>query len=122
SRLELVTHGPDGRWAYALSSEYDVTLKDGDSTVHFRGTADRPALSHDEHQRALERMESDAQRAGIAVDRLPLWGSGVQASPTVAVLRCRRATLGRTEPARRIAARRRCLGREWQPDPKGTVA
>jgi hypothetical protein len=71
STRELVTHGPQERWAYAISSSYEITVREGDSSQQFRRTAARPRLSSDERESAVRRMEADAARAGISVNQLP---------------------------------------------------
>lgn len=68
---ELIAHGPGGRWAHGLSSTYEITLHDGDTSRVIVGSAARPALSDEERVAAQERLESDARRAGIAVRQLP---------------------------------------------------
>jgi hypothetical protein len=71
SAQELVAHGPHERWAHAISSSYDVLLREGDSIRHVLGVTARTSLSSEERASAVRRMEADAKRAGITVDQLP---------------------------------------------------
>jgi hypothetical protein len=68
---DLVTHGPQGRWAHGISSAYDITLRQGDSSRQIVGTAASPRLSSEERASAVRRMEDDAARAGVPIDQLP---------------------------------------------------
>lgn len=68
---ELVTHGRGERWAHALSSSYEITLATKDSAITLIGDARSPALSAEESAAAVRRMESDAERVGVQVARLP---------------------------------------------------
>src|SRR5690606_15909601 len=68
---DLVTQGPQGRWAHGISSAYDITLVVGDSSRQIVGSAASPPLSSEEQASAVRRMEADAARAGISVARLP---------------------------------------------------
>jgi hypothetical protein len=71
SNRELVAHGAQERWAHAMSSTYDVTVWEGDSSWHLLGVATRTSLSSEERASAVRRMEADAKRAGITVGQLP---------------------------------------------------
>lgn len=71
SARDLVTHGPHGKWAHGISSAYEITLWQGDSTRQIVGEAASPRLSSEERESAIRRMEDDAARAGLSIDRLP---------------------------------------------------
>lgn len=71
SARDLVTHGPGERWAHVITSAYDIILRQGDSRRSIVGTAASPRLSPEERASAVDRMEADAARVGIPIDRLP---------------------------------------------------
>lgn len=71
STRELVTHGPQGKWAHGISSAYDITLRQDHSNRQIAGTAASPRLSSQERASAIRRMEDDAARAGVSVNELP---------------------------------------------------
>jgi hypothetical protein len=67
SPAELQAHSPTGEYAHMLSSRYEIDWRDesGNLIRHITGdVTEGPALSADERQRADERLENDAKRAG----------------------------------------------------------
>lgn len=61
----LVAHGPGGRWASAVSSEYVVTLRHGGETVEIRSPpGEGPPLSAAERQAADQRLDEYVERGG----------------------------------------------------------
>lgn len=65
-RLYLTTHGPEGRWAEAFNSAYEVRVHaPGQGVGMIRGPRIAgPPLSAEERTRAQERIDADRQRAG----------------------------------------------------------
>lgn len=64
---ELQAHSPTGEYAHMLSSRYEIDWRDesGNLIRHITGDVkEGPELSADERQRADERLENDAKRAG----------------------------------------------------------
>lgn len=61
----LVAHGPDGRWATAVSSRYSITLRHDTSTVEIRGSVgEGPVLAREERERASEQLQDYVKRGG----------------------------------------------------------
>lgn len=61
----LLAHGPDGRWATAVSAQYAVTLRHGMDSVEIQGaSSEGPPLSAGERERAEERLASYVARGG----------------------------------------------------------
>lgn len=68
----LVAHGPDGRWATAVSSRYLITLHYDTTAVEIRGTIDKgPALSARERERAAQRLQDYVKRGGGGASDYP---------------------------------------------------
>jgi hypothetical protein len=67
---QLVAHGP-GRWAYAISSRYDVALLTGEAPIHLRDAVQGPTLSASEAERGREALEQQVRRGGLRPGELP---------------------------------------------------
>ena len=69
----LMAHGPDGRWARAVSSEYRVIVHppDGRADTIVRPDATGPALSEAEREQARERLDELTDWAGVSSGDLP---------------------------------------------------
>ncbi len=65
-------HGPDGRWARAVTGRYEIVSWDGLVFDTLRGSARTgPALTPEEREAGQEAMQRDAERVGIRVADLP---------------------------------------------------
>lgn len=69
----LIAHGPKGRWARAVSSEYRVMVHrpDGRTDTIARPDATGPALSEAERGQARERLDELTDWAGVSPGDLP---------------------------------------------------
>ncbi len=67
----LVAHGPEGRWASGIGSDYSLRLHVGLATLLIEGETGPVPLSERERERAEERIETDAARVGRRPAQLP---------------------------------------------------
>ncbi|MFG1691572.1 6-bladed beta-propeller [Gemmatimonadota bacterium] len=71
SPRHLVAHGPSGRWASGIGSTYSLRLHVGLATHTIEGETVPVPLSESERERAEQRIEADAARAGKRPGQLP---------------------------------------------------